>query len=136
MKTDIEIAQSAKMDPIIKIASRLGLTEDDIDLYGKYKCKIDLSVLSKNKDEKDGKLILVTAINPTPAGEGKSTVTVGLGDALSKLNKKVVIALRELISWTCFRYKRRGSWGRLRSGCTYGGYKSSLYWRYACYNYY
>mgnify|MGYP001477471160 CR=1 FL=1 len=95
MKTDIEIAQSAKMDPIIKIASRLGLSEDDIDLYGKYKCKIDLSVLSKNKDEKDGKLILVTAINPTPAGEGKSTVTVGLGDALSKLNKKVVIALRE-----------------------------------------
>lgn len=95
MKSDIEIAQSAKMEKITKIAEKLGLTEDDVDLYGKYKCKISLDILEKNKNKKDGKLILVTAINPTPAGEGKSTVTVGLSEALCKLGKKAVIALRE-----------------------------------------
>ncbi|WP_234117034.1 formate--tetrahydrofolate ligase [Clostridium hydrogenum] len=95
MKTDIEIAQEAKMEPIAKVAEKIGLTEDDIDLYGKYKCKISLDVLKKNENKKDGKLILVTAINPTPAGEGKSTVTVGLGEALSQMNKNAVIALRE-----------------------------------------
>ena len=93
MKSDIEIAQEAKMEPIVKIAESIGLSEDDIDLYGKYKCKISLDVL--NKEQKDGKLVLVTAINPTPAGEGKSTVTVGLGQALCKLNEKAIIALRE-----------------------------------------
>jgi len=93
MKTDIQIAQQAKMEPIVKIAEKLNLTEDDIELYGKYKCKISLDVLKRAK--KEGKLILVTAINPTPAGEGKSTVTVGLGDALTRLGKKTVIALRE-----------------------------------------
>lgn len=95
MKSDIEIAQSAKMEPIYKIAENIGLNEDDIDLYGKYKCKVSLDVLNGKKDKADGKLILVTAINPTPAGEGKSTVTVGLGDALKKKKKSVVIALRE-----------------------------------------
>ncbi|SCK04110.1 Formate--tetrahydrofolate ligase [uncultured Clostridium sp.] len=93
MKNDIEIAQEAKMEPIIKVAESIGLNEDDIDLYGKYKCKLSLDIL--NKEGKDGKLVLVTAINPTPAGEGKSTVTVGLGQALCKLNKKSIIALRE-----------------------------------------
>ncbi|ERI92519.1 formate--tetrahydrofolate ligase [Clostridiales bacterium oral taxon 876 str. F0540] len=95
MKSDIEIAQSAKMEPIYKIAERLGLTDEDIDLYGKYKCKISLDVLKKRQDRKDGKLILVTAINPTAAGEGKSTVTVGLGQALCRMGKNAVIALRE-----------------------------------------
>jgi formate--tetrahydrofolate ligase len=95
MKSDIEIAQSAKMEPIYKIAEKIGLKEEDIDLYGKYKCKVSLDVLNNKKENSDGKLILVTAINPTPAGEGKSTVTVGLGDALKKKNKNVVIALRE-----------------------------------------
>lgn len=95
MKSDIQIAQEAKMEPIAKIAEKLNLNEDDIELYGKYKCKISLDVLNKNKDKKDGKLVLVTAINPTPAGEGKSTVTVGLGQALCKIGKKAVIALRE-----------------------------------------
>jgi len=95
LKTDIEIAQSSKMEPISKIALKLGLKEDDIDFYGKYKCKISLDVTERLKDEKDGKLILVTAINPTPAGEGKSTVTVGLGQALNKINKNAIIALRE-----------------------------------------
>ena len=95
MKSDIQIAQEAKMEPIVKIAEKLNLTEDDIELYGKYKCKISLDVLNKNKNKEDGKLVLVTAINPTPAGEGKSTVTVGLGQALCKTGKKAIIALRE-----------------------------------------
>lgn len=95
MKSDIEIAQNAEMKKIVEIADKLGLSEDDIELYGKYKCKISLDVLKSRADKKDGKLILVTAINPTPAGEGKSTVTVGLGQALCKLNKNAVIALRE-----------------------------------------
>lgn len=95
MKSDIEIAQSSKMMPILKVAEKMGLTEDDIDLYGKYKSKISLDVLKRNVNTKDGKLILVTAINPTPAGEGKSTVTIGLGQALCKQGKNAVIALRE-----------------------------------------
>ena len=95
MKSDIQIAQEAKMEPIINIAKKINLAEDDIDLYGKYKCKISLDVFNKYKDKKDGKLILVTAINPTPAGEGKSTVTVGLGQALCKKGKNAIIALRE-----------------------------------------
>ena len=93
MKSDIQIAQEAKMEPIVKIAEKLNLTEDDIELYGKYKCKISLDVLNKNKNKEDGKLVLVTAINPTPAGEGKSTVTVGLGQALCKTGKNAIIAL-------------------------------------------
>ena len=95
MKSDIQIAQEANMEPIVKIAEKLNLSEDNIELYGKYKCKISLDVLNNNDDKKDGKLVLVTAINPTPAGEGKSTVTVGLGQALCKTGKKAVIALRE-----------------------------------------
>ncbi|MDK0979069.1 formate--tetrahydrofolate ligase [Clostridium perfringens] len=95
MKNDIEIAQSAKMEPITNIAKKIGLEEDDIELYGKYKCKIALDAIKKLENNKDGKLVLVTAINPTPAGEGKSTVTVGLGQALNKIGKNTVIALRE-----------------------------------------
>lgn len=93
MKTDIQIAQEAQMNKIVDVASRLGLNEDDIDLYGKYKCKISLDKL--NSDKEDGKLILVTAINPTPAGEGKSTVTIGLSQALNKLDKNAIAVLRE-----------------------------------------
>ncbi|MCB2361876.1 formate--tetrahydrofolate ligase [Clostridium estertheticum] len=95
MKSDIEIAQSAKMVHISAVAKKMGLGEDDIDLYGKYKAKISLDVLRRNENRKDGKLILVTAINPTPAGEGKSTVTIGLAEALCKQGKNAVIALRE-----------------------------------------
>lgn len=95
MKSDIQIAQEAKMEPIVKIAEKINLTEDDIELYGKYKCKISLDVLNRNESKEKGKLVLVTAINPTPAGEGKSTVTVGLGQALCKKGKKAIIALRE-----------------------------------------
>ena len=95
MKTDIEIAQSAKMLPIGEIARKLGVSEDDLEYYGKYKAKITNDVLTKLKDKKDGKLVLVTAINPTPAGEGKTTITVGLGQAMEKIGKNAVIALRE-----------------------------------------
>ncbi len=95
MKTDIEIAQSANMLPITDIAAGLGMTADDIELYGKYKAKISEEYLKSLEDKPDGKLILVTAINPTPAGEGKTTVTVGLGEAMPKLGKKTIIALRE-----------------------------------------
>jgi len=95
MLTDIQIAQNAKPEHIGKIAQKIGLSEDHIDYYGKYKAKINLSVLDEMKDKPDGKLILVTAINPTPAGEGKTTITVGLGQAMSKIGKNAIIALRE-----------------------------------------
>ena len=95
MKTDIEIAQSAKMKHIKDIAKNLNITEDDLEYYGKYKAKLSNELWEKLKNKKDGKLILVTAINPTPAGEGKTTTTIGLGDALSLLKKNVVLALRE-----------------------------------------
>ena len=95
MKTDIEIAQAATLKPIVEIAERLGLTFDDLELYGKYKAKIDYQTIEKVKQNKDGKLILVTAINPTPAGEGKSTVTIGLADGLNQIGKNAMIALRE-----------------------------------------
>ncbi|MEE0862121.1 MAG: formate--tetrahydrofolate ligase [Lachnospiraceae bacterium] len=105
MKTDIQIAQEAKMLPIKEVAANIGVTEDDIELYGKYKAKLSDEYFEKIKDNKDGKLILVTAINPTPAGEGKTTVTVGLGQAFGKLNKKSIIALREPSLGPCFGIK-------------------------------
>lgn len=95
MLTDIEIAQKAEMKPIGEIARQLDVTEDELELYGKYKAKITSECAERLKDKPDGKLILVTAINPTPAGEGKTTTTIGLGMALSKIGKKAVIALRE-----------------------------------------
>ncbi len=95
MRSDIEIAQAAEMLPISEIAARLGVNADDLELYGKYKAKLPLSLREKLRDKPDGKLILVTAINPTPAGEGKTTVTVGLGEAMQKIGKNAIIALRE-----------------------------------------
>lgn len=95
MKTDIEIAQSAKMKPVWEIAAGLGLGEDDLEFYGRYKCKIRLEVMERLKRQPDGKLVMVTAITPTPAGEGKTTTTVGLGQALNRIGQKCIIALRE-----------------------------------------
>ena len=95
MLTDIEIAQSASMKPITEIAEGLGIDADSLENYGKYKAKISEEFIEKTKDNKDGKLILVTAINPTPAGEGKTTTSVGLGQAMKHIGKKAVIALRE-----------------------------------------
>ena len=94
-KTDLEIAQEATLLPILEVAKKVDINEDDIEYYGKYKAKLSLDLLKNNADKKDAKLILVTAINPTKAGEGKSTTTVGLGDGLNKIGKKTVIALRE-----------------------------------------
>ena len=95
MKTDIQIAQEATMLPIKEVAAQLDISEDDLELYGKYKAKLSDEYQKKIENNPNGKLVLVTAINPTPAGEGKTTTTVGLGQALGKLNKKAIIALRE-----------------------------------------
>lgn len=105
MKTDIQIAQEAKLMPITEVAGQLGISFDDLELYGKYKAKLSDDYLESIKDNKDGKLILVTAINPTPAGEGKTTTTVGLGQAFAKLDKKAIIALREPSLGPCFGVK-------------------------------
>lgn len=105
MKTDIEIAQEAVLEPITKVAARIGMEEDDLECYGKYKAKLSDEYLNRIRSNPDGKLILVTAINPTPAGEGKTTVTVGLGEAFGKLGKKAVIALREPSLGPCFGIK-------------------------------
>jgi len=95
LKTDIQIAQEAKLKPIVEVAADIGISEDELELYGKYKAKVDMSVWERLKDKPDGKLILMTAINPTAAGEGKTTTTVGLGQALARLGKKTMMALRE-----------------------------------------
>ncbi len=105
MKTDIQIAQEAEMIHIKDVAAQLGIEEDELELYGKYKAKLSNELMERVKDEKDGKLILVTAINPTPAGEGKTTTSVGLGQAFGKLGKKAVLALREPSLGPCFGIK-------------------------------
>lgn len=113
MKTDVEIAQEAVMEPISRIAAGLEIAEDDLELYGKYKAKISLDAWNKVKDRPDGKLVLVTAINPTPAGEGKTTTSVGLADAFHKQGKKIAVALREPSLGPCFG---------LKGGAAGGGY--------------
>ncbi len=105
MKSDIEIAQEAKMKPIVEVAKLLDIPEDDLELYGKYKAKLSDEYIDSVKNNKNGKLVLVTAINPTPAGEGKTTTTVGLGEALGRMGKKAVIALREPSLGPCFGIK-------------------------------
>lgn len=105
MKTDIQIAQEAVMKPIKEVAASIGIQEDDLELYGKYKAKLSDELWEAVKDRPDGKLVLVTAINPTPAGEGKTTTSVGLGQAMAKLNKKALIALREPSLGPCFGIK-------------------------------
>lgn len=105
MKTDIQIAQEAVMKPITEVAQALGITTDELELYGKYKAKISDEYIDKVQSNPDGKLILVTAINPTPAGEGKTTTSVGLGQAFGKLGKKAIIALREPSLGPCFGIK-------------------------------
>ena len=105
MKSDIQIAQEAEMLPIKEVAEKLGIGEDDLELYGKYKAKLSDELIERVKNQPDGKLILVTAINPTPAGEGKTTTSVGLGQAFGRLGKKAVIALREPSLGPCFGIK-------------------------------
>lgn len=113
MKTDVEIAQEAEMRPIQEIAAKLGITEDELELYGKYKAKVTPEAFARVKDQPNGKLILVTAINPTPAGEGKTTTSVGLADAFHRLGKKTAVALREPSLGPCFG---------LKGGAAGGGY--------------
>ena len=113
MKTDVEIAQEAEMQDIRKIAEKLEISEDELELYGKYKAKVTLDAWQQVKDRPNGKLVLVTAINPTPAGEGKTTTSVGLADAFHKQGKKVAVALREPSLGPCFG---------LKGGAAGGGY--------------
>ena len=105
MKTDIQIAQEAEMKHIREVAEGAGIAEDELEFYGKYKAKLSDELWERIKDREDGKLVLVTAINPTPAGEGKTTISVGLGQAFAKLGKKSVIALREPSLGPCFGIK-------------------------------
>jgi formate--tetrahydrofolate ligase len=105
VKTDIEIARAAKMQPIVQVAQKIGIPEDSVINYGKYKAKVSLDFIDSLKDKPDGKLILVTAMTPTPAGEGKTTTTVGLGDALNAIGKKTIICLREPSLGPCFGMK-------------------------------
>ncbi|MBO7336792.1 MAG: formate--tetrahydrofolate ligase, partial [Lachnospiraceae bacterium] len=105
MKSDIQIAQEASMLPITEVAAGLGISADDLELYGKYKAKLSESYMDSIKDRPDGKLVLVTAVNPTPAGEGKTTTTIGIGEAMGRLGKKAVIALREPSLGPCFGIK-------------------------------
>lgn len=105
MKTDIQIAQEAELQPIREVAASLGISEDDLELYGKYKAKLSSGFMNEIKDQEDGKLVLVTAINPTPAGEGKTTTSIGLAQGLTKLGKKTVVALREPSLGPCFGIK-------------------------------
>ena len=117
MKTDIEIARESVMEPITQTAARIGIGPDDLELYGKYKAKLSEEYLQSLQDRPDGKLILVTAINPTPAGEGKTTTSIGMADAFHKLGKKVVVALREPSLGPCFGMK---------GGAAGGGYAQLL----------
>ena len=105
MKTDIQIAQEAEMKHIKEVAVQAGISEDELEFYGKYKAKLSDELWNRIKDNEDGKLVLVTAINPTPAGEGKTTTSVGLGQAFAKLGKKAMIALREPSLGPCFGIK-------------------------------
>ena len=105
MKTDIEIAQEAALEPIAEVAGRCGIPEEELELYGKYKAKLSEGYIRSLHNKPDGKLILVTAVNPTPAGEGKTTTTVGLGEAFGRLGKNAVIALREPSLGPCFGIK-------------------------------
>ena len=118
MLTDIEIAQQNKMEKIQVIADKCGLTPDDIEQYGHYKAKISFDAIKRLENKKDGKLVLVTAITPTPAGEGKSTTTIGLVQALNKIGKKA-IASRAIIG-TCVWYQRWRCWRWLCTSCTNG----------------
>ena len=126
MKTDIEIAQEAEMLHIKDVAAQYGITEDDLDLYGKYKAKLSNEFCQAAEKNENGKLVLMTAINPTPAGEGKTTTSIGLGDALTKLGKKTLLALRAF-SRTMLRHQGWRCRRRLCPGRSDGGFESAFY---------
>ena len=139
MLSDIEIAQQVKMLPVTEIAEKLGIDQEDLELYGKYKAKLSYDLIRKVEDRKPGKLVLVTAITPTPAGEGKSTTTVGLAQGLQKIGKKVIVALREPSLGPCFGIKGGAAGGgysqvvprrRLFPGGAHGRHQPALYRRF------
>ena len=123
MKSDIEIAQEARLMPITEVASGLDIWEEDLELYGRYKAKLSDELISRIKERPNGKLILVTAINPTPAGEGKTTTSVGLGEAFGKLNKR---------AWSMLRRERRRGRRRLCTGCSNGRFKFTFHRGLSC----
>jgi len=129
---DIEIARKTTLKKIQEIANDIGIDEEMLEPYGKYKAKISLELLNNLENKNNGKLVLVTAITPTPLGEGKTTMAIGLADGLRKIGKKSILALREPSLRSCIWNKRRSYRWRLFSDCSYGGYKSSLYRRYSC----
>lgn len=135
MKTDIEIAQEAVKLPIKEVAESYGIVEDDLELYGKYKAKITDELWQQVKDRPDGKLVLVTAINPTPAGEGKTTTSIGLADALTRLGKKTMIALREPSLGPCFGIKGGARRRWICPGGSDGRSEPSFYRRFPCHHF-
>ena len=132
MKTDIQIAQEAEMKHIREVAEGAGIQWNELEFYGKYKAKLSDELWERIKDREDGKLVLVTAINPTPAGEGKTTISVGLGQAFAKLGKKSVIALREPSLGPCFGIKGGAAGG---TGGSDGGSESSFHGRFSCHHF-
>ena len=124
MLSDIEIAQQAEMKPIVEIAKQCNLTEDELELYGKYKAKVSFDAMDRLQDKPDGKLVLVTAITPTPAGEGKSTTTIGLTQALQQIGVNSIGPRIRRERWRC--------WWWLCPSRSDGRYQPSLYGRYAC----
>ena len=132
--TDIEIERSIKLEKITEVAQKKGIGEEFLELYGKYQAKISNDFIEKTKGNEDGKLVLVTAINPTPLGEGKTTVAIGLSDALNKIGKNSILALREPSLRTSIWNKRRSNRRRVCTSCSNGGYKSTFYRRYTCHN--
>ena len=128
MSSDIEIARQAKPKLIGKIAEKCGIPENSLHTFGRHKAKVDLEYLDRLSDNPDTKLILVTGITPTPAGEGKTTTTVGLGDALNKIGKKATICLREpSLGPSFWHQRRRGGW-RSCAGHSHGGYQPPFHW--------
>ncbi len=132
--SDIEIARNAKLKDIREVANNIGLKEEEIESYGKYKAKITEDAFKRLEEKPNGKLVLVTAINPTPLGEGKTTMSIGLADGLRKIGKKSILALREPSLRTCIWNKRWSNRWRICTNSTNGRYKFTFYRRYSCNN--
>ena len=135
VKSDIEIAREANMKPITEIGAKIGIPAESLLQYGPHKAKVSYDFIKSLKDKPDGKLILVTAVTPTPAGEGKTTTTVGLGDGLNKIGKKAVVCVREPSLGPVFRHEGRGCRRRLCPGGADGGHQPAFHWRFPCHRY-
>lgn len=120
IKSDIQIAQEAHLENIKDVAAKVGVTEDELEMYGKYKAKLSDELIHRVENNEDGKLVLITAINPTPAGEGKTTISLGLTEALNQKGISAIAALKRTIIRTLLWYKGRSCRRRIRTGCSYG----------------